>query len=97
MSNIDVEIYMSQFINFFETNPNDLIDLIGDLNKQEFYDLVKSQCEKNKSQGDDVSLTQDQIIDIVIKLKKVDLKNSKMVVIVDKVFQSTKFGLIGLN
>jgi hypothetical protein len=97
MSNIDVEIYMSQFINFFETNPNDLIDLIGDLNKQEFYDLVKSQCEKNKSQGDDVTLTQDQIIDIVIKLKKVDVKNSKMVVIVDKVFQSTKFGLIGLN
>jgi len=88
---------MSQFINFFETNPNDLIDLIGDLNKQEFYDLVKSQCEKNKSQGDDVTLTQDQIIDIVIKLKKVDVKNSKMVVIVDKVFQSTKFGLIGLN
>jgi|LakMenE01Jun11ns_1017448.scaffolds.fasta_scaffold9776075_2 hypothetical protein len=97
MSNIDVEIYMSQFINFFETNPNDLIDLIGDLNKQEFYDLVKIQCEKNKSQGDDVTLTQDQIIDIVIKLKKVDVKNSKMVVIVDKVFQSTKFGLIGLN
>ena len=97
MNNLDVEIYMSQFVTFFENNPNDLLELIGDSNRESFYDLVKEQCEKNLSSGDEVSLTQHQIIEIVVKLKKVDLENNQMIVIVDKVFQSTSFGIIGLN
>ena len=97
MNNLDVEIYMTQFVTFFENNPNDLLELIGDSNKDSFYELVKEQCEKNLSSGDEVSLTQHQIIEIVVKLKKVDLKTHQMVVIVDKVFQSTSFGMIGLN
>ena len=97
MNNLDVEIYMNQFVTFFENNPNDLLELIGDSNRDSFYDLVKEQCEKNLSSGDEVSLTQHQIIEIVVKLKKVDLKTHQMVVIVDKVFQSTSFGIIGLN
>lgn len=97
MNNLDVEIYMNQFVTFFENNPNDLLELIGDSNRESFYDLVKEQCEKNLSSGDEVSLTQHQIIEIVVKLKKVDLKTHQMVVIVDKVFQSTSFGIIGLN
>jgi hypothetical protein len=97
MNNLDVEIYMNQFVTFFENNPNDLLELIGDSNRESFYDLVKEQCEKNLGSGDEVSLTQHQIIEIVVKLKKVDLKTHQMVVIVDKVFQSTSFGIIGLN
>lgn len=97
MNNLDVELYMSQFVTFFENNPNDLMELIGDSNKDMFYDLVKEQCEKNLESGDEVSLTQHQIIEIVVKLKNVDLENAQIVVIVDKVFQSTKFGMIGLN
>ena len=88
---------MSQFVTFFENNPNDLLELIGDSNRESFYDLVKEQCDKNLGSGDEVSLTQHQIIEIVVKLKKVDLKTHQMVVIVDKVFQSTSFGIIGLN
>jgi hypothetical protein len=97
MNNLDIEIYMNQFVTFFENNPNDLLELIGDSNRESFYDLVKEQCEKNLGSGDEVSLTQHQIIEIVVKLKKVDLKTHQMVVIVDKVFQSTSFGIIGLN
>ena len=97
MNNLDVEIYMNQFVTFFGNNPNDLLELIGDSNRESFYDLVKEQCEKNLGSGDEVSLTQHQIIEIVVKLKKVDLKTHQMVVIVDKVFQSTSFGMIGLN
>ena len=88
---------MSQFVTFFENNPNDLLELIGDSNRESFYDLVKEQCEKNLGSGDEVSLTQHQIIEIVVKLKKVNLETHKMVVIVDKDFQSTSFGIIGLN
>ena len=97
MNNLDVELYMSQFVTFFENNPNDLMELIGDSNKDMFYDLVKAQCEKNLESGDEVSLTQHQIIEIVVKLQNINLENAQMVVIVDKVFQSTKFGMIGLN
>jgi hypothetical protein len=73
------------------------MDLIGESDKDEFYELVRAQCTENIEKGDEVSLTQDQIIDIVIRLKKKDLDERKMTVIVDKVFQNTKFGLIGLN
>jgi hypothetical protein len=97
MQNLDVELYVSQLYQFFEKNPNDLMDLIGESDKDEFYELVRAQCTENIEKGDEVSLTQDQIIDIVIRLKKKDLDERKMTVIVDKVFQNTKFGLIGLN
>ena len=47
MKNVDVEIYLNQLISFFEKNPNDLMDLIGDTHKETFYQKVKEQCEKN--------------------------------------------------
>ena len=97
MNNLDVEIYMNQFVTFFENNPNDLLELIGDSNRESFYDLVKEQCEKILGSGDEVSLTQHQIIEVVVKLKKRDITNEKLVIIINKVFQSTNHGLIGLN
>jgi len=42
--NIDVEIYIKNFINFFENNPNELIDLIGNELKEVFYKKVEEQC-----------------------------------------------------
>jgi hypothetical protein len=96
MSNVDVDIYVNQLITFFDKNPNDLIDLIGDLLKESFYEKVREQCVKNSEIGDEVSLTQKQIIDIVVELKKVKLieyDKTKLYSIV----QETKFGSIFLN
>ena len=96
MSNVDVDIYVNQLITFFDKNPNDLVDLIGDLLKESFYEKVREQCVKNSEIGDEVSLTQKQIIDIVVELKKVKLieyDKSKLYSIV----QETKFGSIFLN
>jgi hypothetical protein len=96
MSNVDVDIYVNQLITFFDKNPNDLIDLIGDLLKESFYEKVREQCIKNSEIGDEVSLTQKQIIDIVVELKKVKLieyDKTKLYSIV----QETKFGSIFLN
>ena len=73
------------------------LDLIGEFDKDKFYTLLKEQSTINYDKGDDVSLTQDQIIDVVLKLKKKDINNKKLVIIINKVFQSTKHGLIGLN
>jgi hypothetical protein len=96
MKNVDVDIYVNQLISFFDKNPNDLIDLIGDLLKESFYEKVREQCFKNIENGDEVSLTQKQIIDIVVELKRGhsledDFHKVKQVV------QNTKFGLIFLN
>ena len=96
MNILDVEIYIKQFIDFFEKNPNDLIDLIGDNLKEDFYKKVKEQCFKNYNNGDDVSLTRQQIIDIVVSLKKGNQLESTEEVI-NKISQKTKFGLIYLN
>jgi hypothetical protein len=94
MKNVDVEIYLNQFISFFDKNPNDLIDLIGDINKGIFYKKIEEQCYKNFENGDEVSLTQKQIIDIVISIKKVEQVDEKKIL---GVFQKTKFGMISLN
>ena len=96
MNILDVEIYIKQFIDFFEKNPNDLIELIGESLKEEFYSEVREQCTKNYHNGDDVTLTRQQIIDIVVNLKQTD--ESKLTEkIINKIFQNTKYGLIYLN
>ena len=47
MGNVDCEVYLRQLITFFENNPNDLMDLIGSVQKREFFDKLREQCEKN--------------------------------------------------
>jgi hypothetical protein len=94
--NIDVEIYLNQFISFFEKNPNSLIELIGDIDKNEFFSKVKEQCYININNGDDVSLTRTQIIDIIVGLLKIEKKE----IIENKtenIFQETSMGKIYLN
>jgi|LakMenEpi03Aug12_release.lakeMendotaPanAssembly.Ray.scaffolds.fasta_scaffold229471_2 hypothetical protein len=96
MKNVDVEIYINQFITFFDKNPNDLIELIGDLLKDDFYDRVKQQSLDNIENGEDVSLTQKQLISIVVKLK--ESKNEE--VDMDKIkslIYHTKFASFSLN
>ena len=93
MMNIDVEIYLKNFINFFETNPNELMDLIGNTLKEVFYEKVREQCYKNYENDQEITLTQKQLIEIVVNLKKTKPKD----VLKTGVFQSTNFGLISLN
>jgi hypothetical protein len=92
----EVEIYMNQFKGFFEKNPNDLTELIGKSNINDFYDEVKKQSIKNYENGDDVSLTQRQIIDIVIKLNKIENNDSEIKKIEQTIIK-TKFAEFSLN
>ena len=96
MKNVDVENYINQFITFFNNNPNDLIKLIEDVLKYDFYDRVKQQSLDNLNNGEDVSLTQKQIISIVVSLKKsqndeVDMDKIKSII------YHTKFAHFSLN
>lgn len=95
MKNIDVDIYMTQIKGFFEKNPNSLVELIGNLNRDVFFNKVEEQCYKNVKDGDEISLTQKQLIDIVVSMNNPTTENVK-----DKIsgiFQVTKFGVISLN
>ena len=96
MKILDVEIYIKQFVDFFEKNPNDLLDLIGDVLKDEFYKKVKEQSTINYNDGKDVNLTRNQLIDIVVKLKK-GAPSSKTEKVLNGLFEETKFGTICLN
>lgn len=96
MKNVDLEIYISQLINFFENNPNDLMDLIGTLQKNEFYKKLRERCEKNIKDGVDLILTREQIVNIVVELKIPDIKQQKHQNL-EKIIQKTKFGDIILN
>mgnify|MGYP006270777333 CR=1 FL=1 len=96
MKNIDVEIYINQFITFFNNNPNDLLQLIGDVLKEDFYEKVKEQSLENYNNGEDVSLTQKQIISIVVQLKQ--SQNQEVDIdAINSVFLKTPFGEISLN
>lgn len=98
MKNLDIDLYIAQFKSFFEQNPNELMTLIGDVLAEDFFKRVEEQCYKNIENGDEVSVTRQQLIDIVIDLKsgetdfEKDYRKS-----ITKVFEHTKFGDICLN
>jgi hypothetical protein len=94
MQNVDIDIYMSQFINFFENNPNDLNELIGDSLKETFYEKVRMRCIENYEKGKEISLTRDQMLEIVIQIKNSNVSDIQKL---SKIFESTKYGNICLN
>jgi len=98
MKNIDCEIYISQMITFFENNPGDFMDLVGDVQKEDFYEKIREQSLKNLEEGNDYVLTKQQIIDIVLELKAPELSDKlDYVEKIEKHIFKTKFGDIILN
>jgi len=90
----EVEIYLNQFIKFFHTNPNDLISLIGDSLKEDFFEKVREKSIQNFRNGEDVSLTQKQLIDVVVELKKPTKDENDHI---KNIIFKTKIGEIILN
>ena len=95
MKNVDVDIYLNHFKTFFDKNPNDLTELLGDVLVNDFYDKVEEQCYKNLEKGEDVSVTRQQLIDIVLEIKSGG-KPTK-IIDTDKVFKKTNYGYFCLN
>jgi hypothetical protein len=82
--NVDVEIYLNGVIKFFKSNPKDLFTLIREVS------LI------NLDKGDDVSLTQKQILEICLILNGKDPNTPKIKPADNYIFE-TKFGTIFLN
>lgn len=95
MKNVDVEIYLKHLIKFFNENPTDLMDLIGEDNKETFFKLIEEQCYDNLKNGDEVSLTRKQLIEITLKIKKQTPEN--LDIVLNGMYKETKFGKIWLN
>ena len=93
MKNAEVDIYVGQMIKFFETNPNELKSLIGDLDKKEFYDRIKQVAHKNYESEGDVNLTRSQLIEIVVNIHRdEEMKDTD-----SRIYFNTKFCPVFLN
>lgn len=68
--NLEVEIYMSGVIKFFNENPNDLLNLIPKDKKEVFFDKIRERAIQNADKGEEVTITQKQMIDICVEINK---------------------------
>jgi len=90
--NVDIEIYFRNILNFFETHPDQLVTLIGSINKDKFYNKVKQVAQHNFEKSQEPELTRKQMVDLVWELHIEQTKELKR-----KPFVKTKFGTICLN
>ena len=73
-----------------------MIELIGDVFKEDFYEKVKQKSYENLENGLEISLTRKQLISIVVELKQsknqeIDLSK------IESIFIQTPFGQFSLN
>ena len=94
--NVDIEIYVSNIVKFFSENPEDLKNLIPLDKKEEFFKKIRDEASNNHDKGEEISLTQKQMIDICVilngKIPEEDKLNK-----LDKSLVRTKFGIYSLN
>ena len=93
MKNLDIEIYMTNFKGFFDKNPDQLKQLIGEINPEKFYNGIRNIVEKN-SEEDEKPLepTRKQIIELLVDLN-INTTNVKKVL----PYMEHHMGLICLN
>jgi len=75
---VDVEIYMNNIIKFFKDNPKDLLNLVPKDKENEFYLKMKERAFENYEKGEEIPLTQQQIILICVELNQTQLEPPKM-------------------
>lgn len=95
--NVDCEMYISQLVTFFEKNPNDLIDMVGDSKKESFFELIREYVYGNLEKGEEIILTNKQLIEIVLKLNETKKESKTYSYDVLVPYIKTKFGEIILN
>jgi hypothetical protein len=68
--NVDVEIYISQLLKFFKDNPKDLLNLVPKDKTDIFFEKCRDAAIKNSDKGEEITLTQKQMIDICVEINK---------------------------
>lgn len=83
---------MSEIKKFFRDNPKELHSLIPVGEEEEFYNEIKIKAEENVKNGNDVTLTRSQMIEICVKVNR-NFSSKKE----NKIFFKTEYGEICLN
>jgi hypothetical protein len=68
-NNVDCEIYISGFISFFEKNPKDLKNLIGEMDKEKFFMQVRITVYQNFDKGEEITISSDKVDDLILNNK----------------------------
>lgn len=93
MGDLEIEIYMSNFRAFFDKNPKQLVQLIGQNDPELFFDKIRKIVENNsKSESKPLEPTKQQMIDLILEINGVPANLEKVVP-----FMTHHMGIIGLN
>jgi hypothetical protein len=92
--NLEVELYMSNVIKFFNENPKDLMNFVTQDKKDEFFQKIKEKALENVEKGEEVVLTQQQFIDICVIMNEKQVKEFQYL---KKVMVNTQYGQICWN
>lgn len=90
---LDVDIYMNNILKFFRDNPTELYNLIPKQKEEEFFQKIREVASHNEMKGDEVALTQKQLINICRVLNSSKTIDEE----VEKVIIKTSFGSYSLN
>lgn len=94
---VDVKIYISNFKKFFNENPNELTNLIGKADPDEFFDEIEKTVFQNHKNGEEIELTKKQIISVVINLNNITPKPKEEIKSIIEPYFETSYGKIFLN
>jgi len=92
--NLEVELYMSNVIKFFNENPKDLMNFVTQERKDEFFQKIKEKALENVEKGEEVVLTQQQFIDICVNMNEKQVKEFQYL---KKIMVTTRYGQICWN
>lgn len=92
--NLEVELYMSNVIKFFNENPKDLMNFVTQERKDEFFQKIKEKALENVEKGEEVVLTQQQFIDICVRMNEKQVKEFQYL---KKIMVKTAYGQICWN
>jgi len=93
MKNLDIEIYMTNFKGFFDKNPEQLKQLIGNIDPEKFYNGIREIVEENSKEDEKpLEPTRKQIISLLVDLN-INTSNVKTVL----PYMEHHMGLICLN
>ena len=95
MGNVEIEIYMTNFIGFFKKNPDQLEILIGKLDSEVFYGKIRDLATENLEAEKEVAPTRQQMIDLLVSLNS-DRKTEEIKKVVTP-FMDHHMGKIPLN
>jgi hypothetical protein len=95
MGNVEIEIYMSNFIGFFKKNPDQLQILIGKLDSEVFYSKIRNLATENLESEKEVAPTRQQMIDLLVSLNS-ERKTEEIKKVVTP-FMNHHMGQISMN